>query len=716
MDPSWIALIPFLIVIPISIITKQVQPGLFVALLVGSYLVDPSLLGGIEKFLSYIVHTTVVSNNIRIIIFLYAFAGLINIIKMAGGIKGFVELVSTKVKTKKSAMILTWVSTMGTFSDPDFRIVTIAPIMKALKERLKMSSRRIGIVIEVTSNPVVALVPVATGFVGYMVTTINTSLKHSGIHQAPYLTYVKSIPFNFFSFAIIGVGLYYTFFMHRKHEKKFHFSKNEKAEAENTARKSGEGANQNQNNGIPMQPAPTPSPAMADTTGSQGLQPTFSNANTAGPSPSFMMTSVAPPTNGTPVQQPLKANNLNQIPSMDATHSALNPSMNTGQNTPTQTFGNFTSQNGMQSQQANPPGAPPFNPVPSNGTGQPIMNNGVQPPLGQNFVNNNIQAPPAGMQTAPANGALPPLEQNFANNSVQPPMSNGINPAQGQPMGVQPINQFNGQYNEEYSRNLDASSLLNNQHVEKMTNPNEKQGEEDLQKEQKGYDEKTPSKPWNLILPLATVLLLTLFLSWWDGHYKANTFFGAFIKVDALGVMLQAVLITLILTIAFFMVQKFPVSKIVTHFIKGGNQLMSVVVLLALIWGVSAVSEDLGFSKYITMHVENWIPSSLVAPILFLLGALISYFIGSSWGTWGLLMPLGIMLAAHAHANIYLVIGAVFASGTFGAFASPLSDNTVTLCTILDLPVMEYAKSKLVPSLIAAGIACVLFVAFSFIL
>ena len=123
-----------------------------------------------------------------------------------------VEIVSKKVKTKKSAMLLTWISTMGTFSDPDFRIVTIAPIMKALKDRLKMSSRRIGIVIEVTSNPVVALVPVATGFVGYMVATINTSMKHAGIHRPPYLTYIESIPFNFFSFAILGVGIYYTFF------------------------------------------------------------------------------------------------------------------------------------------------------------------------------------------------------------------------------------------------------------------------------------------------------------------------------------------------------------------------------------------------------------------------------------------------------------------------------------------------------------------------
>jgi Na+/H+ antiporter NhaC len=773
MTPSWLSLIPFLIVIPVSIITKQVQPGLFVALLVGSYLVEPSLLGGIKKFLDYIVHTTIVSNNIRIIIFLYGFAGLINIIKMAGGIKGFVDLVSKKVKTKRSAMALTWLSTIGTFSDPDFRIVTIAPIMKALKDRLKMSARRIGIVIEVTSNPVVALVPIATGFVGYMVSIINTALKQAGIHRAPYLTYVESIPFNFFSFAILGVGIYYTFFMHRKHEKKYHFTENEKAEALNNARKSSETIPQ------PVTPPTQPSYALL-------------NEMAQEPMPFQSIT-----TNAAPPFSPVQSGELSNLADISLNGTGAKPIVGgasdrlpknndqpvlgqMGANTanPTGSNGNaLTLNGGLPSNPNGMAGQPNVNTLPQNGLQQPQPNamspqpvgntpNGVQlsnangmagqpnvntlPPNGPQLSQPNAMSPqpagntPNGVQLSNANGmagqpnvnTLPPNgpQSSFSSELSEQPVGNANPPAEPSmtnPNHVPLPDTSNASlsattmsavttahdhvFNEEYARNLDAS-LLNSGHVEKMNNPNEKQGEEDLQQPNKDYDEKTPSRPWNLILPLGTVLLLTLFLSWWDGHFKANTFFGAFIKVDALGVMLEALLITLILTIIFFMVQKFPVAKIVTHFINGGNQLMSVIVLLALIWGVSAVSEDLGFSKYITMHVENWIPPSLVAPVLFLLGAVISYFIGSSWGTWGLLMPLGIMLAHHANANIFLVIGAVFASGTFGAFASPLSDNTVTLCTILDLPVIEYAKSKLVPALIAAGIACVLFIGFSFIL
>jgi len=175
-----------------------------------------------------------------------------------------------------------------------------------------------------------------------------------------------------------------------------------------------------------------------------------------------------------------------------------------------------------------------------------------------------------------------------------------------------------------------------------------------------------------------------------------------------------ALFITLILSLIFFFAQRYRIAKLVNHFIDGGNELISVVIMLTLVWALSAVSEDLGFSNYITSNLVGWIPPAFIAPVVFILGSLLAYFIGSSWGTWGLLMPLAVTLAHQTGSNIILVIGAVFASGTFGAFASPLSDNSITLCAILDLPVMEYARSKLKLSLIAAGITTLLFGVASF--
>lgn len=142
MENSWVSLLPFLVVIPIAILSKQVQPGLFAGLILGCYLKQPDLFGGIKTLISYITGNLVKPNNIRMIIFLYVFAGLISLTKMTGGIKGFVDLVGRKVKTKRAAMLLIWLSTLGTFNNPNFRIVTIAPIMKILKRDYLFLLRR----------------------------------------------------------------------------------------------------------------------------------------------------------------------------------------------------------------------------------------------------------------------------------------------------------------------------------------------------------------------------------------------------------------------------------------------------------------------------------------------------------------------------------------------------------------------------------------------
>ena len=212
MESSWVSIIPFLLVIPISIWTKQVLPGLTIGLIIASYLIEPSIVGGIEQMITYLVGSLSNENNMKIIIFLYAFSGLIGMIKMAGGIKGFVESVSNRIKTKKGALFLTWVSTLGTFTAPSLRVVTIAPIMKALLQRVKMSKQELGFVIETTATPVVVLIPIATAYVGYMTSVIEMAFKNEGIEQDAYTLFIQSIPFNFFAIVMVFLGIYFSFF------------------------------------------------------------------------------------------------------------------------------------------------------------------------------------------------------------------------------------------------------------------------------------------------------------------------------------------------------------------------------------------------------------------------------------------------------------------------------------------------------------------------
>ena len=142
--------------------------------------------------------------------------------------------------------------------------------------------------------------------------------------------------------------------------------------------------------------------------------------------------------------------------------------------------------------------------------------------------------------------------------------------------------------------------------------------------------------------------------------------------------------------------------------------MMEAISLLVLIWSLTLSAEDLGFSNFISSTLGAFLPAFLTPANDISARFLVGYFIGSSWGTWGLFMPLGVSLAVSTGASIPLTVGAVFASGAFGALASPLGDTTITTASIMDLPIVEYARYKLKVSIIGGLISIAVYLAAAF--
>ena len=92
LEHAWLSVIPFLIVIPMSIWLKDILPGLVVGLLVGSFIVTSNLLEAAHNnpFLTWSPHCPMKQIS-KSSCFLYLFGGLVGMMNIAGGIKGFSE-------------------------------------------------------------------------------------------------------------------------------------------------------------------------------------------------------------------------------------------------------------------------------------------------------------------------------------------------------------------------------------------------------------------------------------------------------------------------------------------------------------------------------------------------------------------------------------------------------------------------------------------------
>ncbi|RAK18857.1 transporter (NhaC family) [Anoxybacillus vitaminiphilus] len=460
MQASWLSLLPFLIVIPMAIWLREILLGLILGLLVGSFCLEPHLFGGFKKAIEYIIQSLIDVEHVKVVFFLYLFGALIGMMQITGGVKGFVQWMSEKIHSQRRMLLFVWFTVPFTFFTPMFRIMLIGPVMKSMIGKLHIDKRRMAYIIDVSTEPIIVLLPAATAFIGFMTSVVEGALKQNGLEESAYQMFMASLPFNFFAIIALIIGLFTTF-------------------------------------------------------------------------------------------------------------------MNIGNRAKSE-------KNEREQQETN------------------------------------------------------------------------------------------------YFHRLGIKKEL----------------------------ELVVGEPLHLIFPLSLIWLFTLLLFWYDGKAKgAKTVIEAFSMADATFVMLLALFFTLIITILFYLFRHQSLNELIYHFFDGGNQLMIPIGMLILVWAVSLTAEDLGFSEYISSTFGTFLPKQIVPAAIFLFGSFISYFIGTSWGTWGLFIPLGVTLAAATDASLPMTIGAVFASGTFGAFASPLGDTTITTAAIMDLDVMEYAKYKLKISLLCGGLS-----------
>jgi Na+/H+ antiporter NhaC len=185
--------------------------------------------------------------------------------------------------------------------------------------------------------------------------------------------------------------------------------------------------------------------------------------------------------------------------------------------------------------------------------------------------------------------------------------------------------------------------------------------------------EEYPKNSKNLIVPVAMLLTSTIFFFWWTGRANATSFFNALNAANFNVAIFSGIMVTLFFTTLFFMLQKISLAEIETHIVKGGEKILSLVIILMLSWALTAITEDLGFNQLVNEDLVRSIPKFLIPALLFLISGVISYTIGSSWATWALMMPLAINFSINADVSIPLMVGTVWAGGAVADVISPLS-------------------------------------------
>ncbi|MCR3895332.1 hypothetical protein NUK31_20295 [Aeromonas caviae] len=138
------------------------------------------------------------------------------------------------------------------------------------------------------------------------------------------------------------------------------------------------------------------------------------------------------------------------------------------------------------------------------------------------------------------------------------------------------------------------------------------------------------------------------------------------------------------------------------HLLDGYQSMIPLTVVLTLALLIGNVASQLEIGAYLSGHIGNFVPPSFIAAFIFIASAVISLATGTSWGTFSIMIPIGIQLAVASGADPYLAIGAAISGSIMGDTTSPISDTGIMMSTATKNDHMDHIKTQL-PYCITAG-------------
>ncbi len=149
--------------------------------------------------------------------------------------------------------------------------------------------------------------------------------------------------------------------------------------------------------------------------------------------------------------------------------------------------------------------------------------------------------------------------------------------------------------------------------------------------------------------------------------------------------------------VLMFLMSRYGVRNLASGFalyLESMSKIISILAILVLAWSLGAIGKNLGAPAYISSLVDGNLPPFMIPAIVFLVGGVISFSTGSSWGTYAILMPLVIPMAYQFDVPMYVAIGAVLSGGLFGDHCSPISDTTILSATGAGCSQLDHVKTQ----------------------
>lgn len=226
-----------------------------------------------------------------------------------------------------------------------------------------------------------------------------------------------------------------------------------------------------------------------------------------------------------------------------------------------------------------------------------------------------------------------------------------------------------------------------------------------------GKQEVSPrGKVYDLIAPVLVLIFCCIMgMVYTGGFFDGVPFIEAFADCDASVGLAMGSLVALLFTFVLYIPRRVISFKQFADSLPDGfRQMVPALLILSLAWTLSGfVSDSLGAGEFVGGIVQgNAAASGILPALLFLIALGLAFATGTSWGTFGILIPIALAIFPGGMSEILVIsISACLAGAVCGDHISPISDTTIMASTGAQCNHIAHVSTQIPYAMVVAGVS-----------
>lgn len=214
----------------------------------------------------------------------------------------------------------------------------------------------------------------------------------------------------------------------------------------------------------------------------------------------------------------------------------------------------------------------------------------------------------------------------------------------------------------------------------------------------------------DLLIPIISLIICCMVgMLYTGGFFSGEDFVTAFSQSDASLGLTMGSFFGLLITIGLYQVRRvLKFSECMACIPEGFKSMVPAIMILSFAWTLKAMTDSLGADVYVATVVASSARSLLnfLPAIIFVVGCFLAFATGTSWGTFGILIPIVVAVFENSNPDLMIIsISACMAGAVCGDHCSPISDTTIMASAGAQCEHVNHVTTQLPYAVTAAAVS-----------